>query len=175
MKILFIVFLLSIIVSKGVTQSNNSDSVLKIGKEAPELKLPGPNGDTIALSSLRGNIVLIDFWASWCAPCVKEQPALKRLYKKYKRSKFTNAKRFEIYSVSLDSKKMEWVSAIKKMKLNWTHVSDLKYWSSAAAAIYGIGEIPFNVLIDSNGIILALDLHGSDLDKALSQVLKNIR
>ena len=169
---LIIISLLCLASSKPLAQSSNSNIGLTLGKEAPEIKLPNPKGDTIALSSLRGKIVLIDFWASWCSPCLKEQPELRSLYKIHKQSAFLNANGFEIYSVSLDSKAAEWASAIKKFKMNWTQVSDLKFWNSAAANLYNIEEIPYNLLIDSNGIIVAKDVHGKDLNKVLLQLVK---
>lgn len=169
---IIITLLLCMATSKLVAQSNASNIGLAIGNEAPEIKLPNPKGDTIALSSLQGKIVLIDFWASWCAPCLKEQPGLRSLYKKYTQSAFVNANGFEIYSISLDSKKTEWANAIKKFKMNWAQVSDLKFWNSGAANLYNVEEIPFNILIDGNGIIVARDLHGEDLNKELLRLVK---
>jgi len=167
-----IITLLCLATSKLLAQVSHSNTGLAVGNEAPEIKLPNPEGDTIALSSLRGKIVLIDFWASWCAPCLKEQPGLRSLYKKHAQSVFVNAYGFEIYSVSLDSKKAEWANAIKKFKMNWAQVSDLKFWNSGAANLYNVDEIPFNLLIDGNGIIVARDLHGKDLNKELLQLVK---
>ncbi len=143
---------------------------LEIGNKAPEIRLPNPEGDTVALSSLKGKIILIDFWASWCGPCVDEQPRLSTLYKKYQQARFTNGEGFEIYGVSLDSKKAAWLNQITKQKIVWTQVSDLKYWSSPIAKEYNIQELPFNVLIDGQGIIIARNLHGAELDKALAQI-----
>lgn len=162
--------MLCLVSSQSLSQSGNSNIGLEISNKAPEIKLPNPDGDTIALSSLKGKIVLIDFWASWCAPCLKEQPELKSLYKKFKGSVFKNANGFSIYGVSLDSKKEEWTNAIKKFKMDWTQVSDLKFWNSGAAHLYNVGEIPYNLLIDGNGIIIARNLHGKDLYQALSQL-----
>lgn len=139
------------------------------GDKAPEIMLSAPNGDVVALSSLKGKLVLIDFWGSWCAPCVKEQPELAKLYRKYKQSNFTNGKGFDIYGVSLDAKKEMWENMIKKMKINWIQVSDLKFWRSPVAKTYNIQALPFNVLIDGNGIILAKNLHGVELEKKISE------
>jgi len=144
----------------------------KIGEIAPEIRLPSPNGDTIALSSLKTKVVLIDFWGSWCAPCVKEQPALSELYKKYKNSAFTCGNGFEIYGVSLDNKKKQWQSVIKKYKIDWVQVSDLLFWTSPVARDYGIQELPFNILIDGNGVIIAKNLHGDELKQAIKKLLK---
>lgn len=147
---------------------------LEIGNQAPELKYNDPNGKPIALSSLKGKIVLIDFWASWCGPCRRENPAVVSAYEKYKDAKFKNAKGFAIYSVSLDQNADAWKAAITKDKLTWdTHVSDLKFWSSDAARIYNVRSIPMNYLIDGKGIIIAKNLRGpglqTEIDKLVSQ------
>ncbi len=136
------------------------------GQIAPDINLPDSTGKLIALSSLKGKIVLIDFWASWCGPCKKEIPNMKKIYNKYKN------KGFEIYGVSLDKYKNSWVECIKKDSLNWIHVSDLKYWQSEAAVLYDVKGIPFTVLIDKEGKIIAKGLRGDDLDAKLSEILK---
>ncbi len=141
----------------------------EIGNKAPEIKLPTPAGDTIALSSLKGNLVLIDFWATWCAPCAKEQPELAILYKKYKDASFSKGKGFEIYGVSLDSKRTNWVDFINKHGLTWIQVSDLKFWSSPVAKLYNLQELPSNLLIDGNGIILSKNFHVEDLEKEIGK------
>jgi len=143
----------------------------EIGNKAPEIRLPAPGGDTIALSSSKGKLVLIDFWANWCAPCVKEQPELAQLYKKYKNAEFTKGKGFEIFGVSMDSKKTTWEGAISKFGIDWIQVSDLKFWSSPVAKFYNLQELPFNLLIDGKGIILAKNLHGEELDKEIAKYL----
>jgi peroxiredoxin len=139
--------------------------VTAIGQAAPEIKLPNPNGDTIKLSSLRGKYVLIDFWAKWCGPCRRENPNVVRAYHKFKN------KGFEIYSVSLDRNKADWVQAIKEDGLDWTHVSDLKYFNSVAAHQYNVTAIPFSILLDKEGKILAKNLRGPALDQKLTEVL----
>ena len=145
---------------------------LEKGNKAPEIRLPSLKGDTIALSSLKGKLVLIDFWGTWCAPCVAEQAELARLYNKYKQSAFTNGKGFEIYGVSLDAKKSNWENFITTNKINWIQVSDLKFWRSPVAKTYNIQALPFNILMDGNGIILAKNLHGIDLEKGIIRFLR---
>ncbi len=153
---------------------NAQTTGLEIGNKAPEIKLPTPKGDTLALSSLKGKMVLIDFWGTWCAPCVAEQSELAKLYLKFKHSSFTNGKGFEIYGVSLDLKKSNWENGIASQKINWIQVSDLKYWRSPVAKTYNIQELPFNLLIDGNGIILAKNLHGINLEKGIAKYLAKL-
>lgn len=144
-----------------------------IGNKAPELKYKNPEGKEIALSDLKGKLVLIDFWASWCGPCRRENPVVVNAYNKYKNEKFVNGKGFEIYSVSLDQNKDAWIKAIKADNLVWTsHVSDLKYWASDGAQKYGVNSIPANWLIDKDGIIIARNLRGEALEKELEKHLK---
>jgi thiol-disulfide isomerase/thioredoxin len=140
----------------------------KIGEEAPEIILPSPEGQDMALSSLRGKVVLIDFWASWCGPCRKEMPNVVKAYKKYKN------KGFEIFGVSLDQDRDRWLEAIAKDGMTWPQVSDLKYWGSDVVKQYNIQGIPFTVLLDRNGKIIAKNLRGEALDQKLASVLKEI-
>ncbi len=138
----------------------------KVGNEAPELILPTPDNKELALSSLRGKVVLIDFWASWCGPCRKEMPNVKLVYQKYK------DKGFEIYGVSLDKDRNAWLEAIEKDGLKWPQVSDLKFWQSEAAQTYAVQSIPHTVLIGKDGKILASGLRGAELESKLAEVLK---
>ena len=147
---------------------------LNIGNIAPELKYKSPGGKLISLSSLRGKMVLIDFWASWCGWCRKENPNLVQAYDKYSKAKFKTSKGFEIYSLSLDQRKDKWISAIKQDNLKWaSHVSDLGGWNSAGAVKYNIKGIPNSLLIDENGIIVAKNLKGIALHQELDKYVKS--
>ncbi len=139
---------------------------VKNGETAPEISLPGVDGKTILLSSLKGKFVLLDFWASWCAPCRKENPFLVKCYQKYKN------KNFEIFQVSLDKSKEDWLAAIKKDNLTWKHASDLKYWDSPVVKLYAIQGIPANFLLDKDGKIISRNLKGEELEKVLETILK---
>jgi thiol-disulfide isomerase/thioredoxin len=136
-----------------------------IGKKAPEIDMPLENGTSLKLSDLKGKVVLLDFWASWCRPCRAENPNVVKLYNKYKDEGFT------VYSVSMDSDKNKWLLAIEQDQLAWpTHVSDLKGWSSTGGRTYGVSSIPTTDLIDKNGKINNKNLRGSQLDRALEEI-----
>lgn len=141
----------------------------EIGDLAPEIKLPTPEGDTVSLSSLRGQVVLIDFWASWCGPCRRENPVVVEAYANYKDKQFSVGKGFTVYGVSLDKTEAAWTKAIADDKLSWTNVSDLKYWSCAPAKEYKVKGIPANFLIDENGIIIGKNLRGEKLEVMLAK------
>lgn len=146
---------------------------LRIGDIAPELEYENPIGEKMKLSSLRGELVLIDFWASWCGPCRKENPNIVEAYKKYTKKMFKNGKGFEVFSLSLDSKREAWVKAINEDELFWEyHVSDLGGWQSEGSNKYGIRSIPSNVLINGNGIIIARNLKGASLGRFLENQIK---
>ncbi len=136
-----------------------------IGQPAPEINLASPDGKEIALSSLKGKVVLIDFWASWCKPCLGEMPNVVKAYKKYK------DKGFEIYGVSLDQDKQRWIESIAKEGITWPQVSDLKQWQSDVVKLYSIQSIPLTILLDRDGKIIDKNLRGEALDKKLAEVL----
>lgn len=139
---------------------------LGIGMDAPEIALPDTNGNIQKLSNLKGKVVLIDFWASWCSPCRKESPNMVKLYQDY------HKKGFDIFGVSLDKDKSAWVAAINKDKLSWHHVSDLQFWQSVAAKTYNVSSIPYTVLIDKNGKIAAKGLRGEELFKKVDELTR---
>lgn len=136
-----------------------------IGNKAPDFEGLTPEGKSIKLSDHFGKYLLLDFWASWCGPCRRENPNLVKAYKQY------HDEGFEIFAVSLDKNKDAWLKGIKDDNLSWIHVSDLAFWNSAAAKLYGVRAIPANVLIDPKGMIVGRNLRGEDLDKKLEELL----
>ncbi|HEX3008853.1 MAG TPA: TlpA disulfide reductase family protein [Bacteroidales bacterium] len=136
------------------------------GNKAIDFELPDTAGNNVKLSSQFGKTLLLDFWASWCPPCRAENPNLVKIYNKYKDQNFT------IFSVSLDKKKEDWMKGIHDDQLTWTHVSDLQFWNSSAAKLYGVRAIPSNVLIDKDGTILARNVMGEELEKKLEELMK---
>lgn len=138
-----------------------------VGVEAPDFTMNDPEGKPVQLSSLRGKVVMIDFWASWCAPCRQENPNVVKLYQQY------HDKGFEIIGVSLDRTKEEWVQAIKDDKLSWIHVSDLQFWQNTAARLYSVNAIPQTYLLDKEGKIIGKGLRGEQLEKKLKELFPN--
>lgn len=139
---------------------------LKVGGIVPEIELPNTVDSMIKLSSLNGKVVLIDFWASWCAPCRAANPYLQKLYKKYKE------KGFEVFAVSLDVKKQAWLKAIKKDKLTYTQVIDNSGWNSKVAEQFFVDMIPTNFLLDQNGKIVGINLEGKELFDKVKQLVQ---
>jgi thiol-disulfide isomerase/thioredoxin len=165
----------SAVMSKGMSNSAYTANLAKLATEigptvegalAPEINLKTPEGGTLALSSLKGKVVLIDFWASWCGPCRKENPHVKAIYEKYK------DKGFEIYGVSLDNSDAQWKAAIAKDGLIWKHVSDHAGWSSSADKLYKVQSIPQTFLLDKDGRIVASGFRSDQLEGLLNQYLK---
>jgi peroxiredoxin len=160
---------------KGIAQLKASYSNSKPGavastslvnKPAPDFTLNDVNGKPVSLSSFKGKYVLVDFWASWCGPCRAENPNVVNAYKQFKNKNFT------VLGVSLDKEKSAWVKAIREDGLTWTHVSDLSFWSSAVVPLYNIEGIPYNVLVNPEGIVIGEHLTGDQLIAKLSETLK---
>jgi len=143
---------------------------LKLNEEAPDIHLKTFQGNNFKLSSLKGKVVLLDFWATWCAPCVEEQPFLKAIYTEHEKA--VQAGQFEIVGVSLDKSKENWKKIIDRENINWLQISDLQFWKSPVAKTYGIEELPYNLVLDTSGKIIAINIHGEELKTFIANELK---
>ncbi len=159
MKKIFFSLLISLTAVSATAQ-------LRPGTMAPEISLPDTKDSIINLSSLKGKVVLVDFWASWCGPCRAANPSVVKLYNKYK------GKGFEVFGVSIDSKKTAWVKAIKQDRIKYTQVNDVAGWYSKVAETWGVNEIPASFLLDKTGKIVAFDAEGTVLDKLVNDLLQ---
>lgn len=178
-NILFALLVLSVL-GFGFVRSYNQPIVanaektgINIGDVAPDIKLNNPEGKEMSLYALRGNMVLVDFWASWCGPCRMENPYVVKAYNTYSKKAIKDAKGFTIFSVSLDSNPEAWKAAITRDQLTWPdHVSDLKQWRSVVVPTFDIHGIPFNFLVDAKGVIVAKNLRGPALEEELAKWAK---
>ena len=137
-----------------------------IGQKAPDFTMNDIDGNAVSLSSKIGaRLLLLDFWAAWCGPCRQENPNVVKIYAEF------HEKGFDVFGVSLDQKKEDWIRAIADDKLTWTHVSDLQYWNNAAASMYAVSRIPSNFLLDETGTIIGRNLRGADLYNKVNEVL----
>ena len=172
-KTILLIVVFAMAMYSGYSQPAKPVLGTEIGNLAPEIVEKSHSGKQIKLSDTKGKLVLIDFWASWCGPCRRENPALVAAYNKYKDKRFVNGRGFIVFNVSLDRDEAAWKKGIENDKLDWPyHVSDLKGWYSKHAAVYGVRQIPYNFLIDRDGVIIAKNLHGHSLEATLEKYIK---
>ena len=145
--------------------STITNAQLKEGEQSPEITLPNAKDSLVNLSSYRGKIVLVDFWASWCGPCRTANPKVVKLYDKYK------GEGFEVFGVALDAKKADWLRAVSRDKIKYTQVIDKDAWNSKFAETFGVNQIPTSFLLDKTGKIVAVDLEGDELEQRIKQLL----
>jgi len=146
--------------------SVSTSAQVKVGQMAPDIALPDASGSVVKLSSLKGKVVLVDFWASWCRPCRASIPAVVKLYDAYK------TKGFEVYGVSIDEKKKSWLNAIREDNINYTQVNDKAGWYAKVTEVYGVNEIPSTFLLNKNGEVVAVNLEGAELEKKINELLQ---
>lgn len=153
-------------IGKELQATLEKQKTVLAGAKAPAFSLPMPDGTEVSLASVKGKCILIDFWASWCGPCIRELPNIKEVYAKY------HSKGFEVVSISLDDNKDKWVGAIRKYQLPWLQLSSLKGWKCPVAKLYNVSSVPAMVLLDENGVIVTNNARGEALEKEVSKLCK---